>query len=133
MMKRDNKRTGDKQVIESPILDMSFIFTDAPSAIANVIKSDKKDNQEIEMKKEIPKKSSICKVSSPKKVKKKPDKKEKVELELIKSKKRVKDNLRIDMVGYDQRPNYFTRSHPNKQRKMKECFCHLTLEENFVE
>src|SRR6266540_2585043 len=30
MMKRDNKRTGDKQVIESPILDMSFIFTDAP-------------------------------------------------------------------------------------------------------
>ncbi len=104
MIKRDNKRTGSTQVVECPIFDMSFDFTDAPPATTNMIKSDKKVNQEIEMKKEVPKKSSIRKVNLPKQVKKKPK----------------LDNLRIDMVGYDQKPNYSIRSHSNKRRKMKE-------------
>ncbi|CAG8594756.1 8567_t:CDS:2 [Rhizophagus irregularis] len=81
MTKRDNQRTGNTEVVESPTLDMNFDFADAPPAI------------------------------------KEPVKVEKVEQPILsKRMKRMKDNLRIDMVGYEQK-NYVTRSYPKKRRK----------------
>ena len=114
MIKKRNKEIDDTQDIEFPIFDMSFDFTDAPPAIPNTIK----DNKVIEMKREIPQRSSIRKVNLPKQVpkqvQKNPDQEKKVKPKASKGMRRVKDNLRIDMVGYDQKPNYSTRSPPNK-------------------
>jgi hypothetical protein len=111
------KRSGE--VVESPILDMSFDFSDAPPAIVNKSNdNEKSDNKE---SKEKPKKLSIRKVNPPKPIKKKPVKpvqEDKIERKkLSKSMKRVRNNLRIDMVGYEQKPNYAMRSNPNKRGK----------------
>lgn len=112
MTKRNNQRIGNTQVVESPTLDMNFDFADAPPA--TVIKPNNNNEEGDNEKKEKPKKSSIRKVNLPRSIKKKPVEVEKPKLS--KRMKRVKDNLRIDMVGYEQK-NYFTRSSLRKRRK----------------
>ncbi|CAB4380721.1 unnamed protein product [Rhizophagus irregularis] len=115
MTKRDNQRTGNTEVVESPTLDMNFDFADAPPAIVN--KPNNNEESDNEKENEKPKKSSIRKVNHPRSIKKEPAKVEKVEQPILsKRMKRMKDNLRIDMVGYEQK-NYVTRSYPKKRRK----------------
>lgn len=115
MVKKNNQRNGNAQVVESPILDMNFDFSDAPPATVNEQKENgKDDNEKI---KEKPKKSSIRKVNPPRPIKKRPVEVTKVEPPKVsKRMKRIRNNLRIDMVGYEQR-HYAIRSNSNKRGK----------------
>jgi hypothetical protein len=115
MAKKNNQKTGSTQVVESPILDMNFDFADAPPATVNLRKENEKDdNDKI---KEKPKKSSIRKVNPPRPIKKRPVEVNKVEPPRVsKRMRRVRNNLRIDMVGYEQR-HYAIRSNSNKRGK----------------
>jgi hypothetical protein len=115
MAKRDNQRTGNNQVVETPTLNMNFDFADAPPATVN--KPNNNEDGDNEKEKEKPKKSSIRKVNFPRSIKKKPVETSKVEKpKLSRRIKRVKNNLRIDMVGYEQK-RYATRSYSEKRRK----------------
>src|SRR3954452_10398749 len=99
MAKQGNQNTEDTQGVESPILDMSFDFADAPPAIINQSnENEKRDNKKERKEKEEtkPKKLSIRKVNPPKPIKKQPTKEDKVEpKKMSKSMKRVRNNLRI--------------------------------------
>ncbi|RGB39923.1 hypothetical protein C1646_664263 [Rhizophagus diaphanus] len=113
--KKNNQENGHAQVVESPILDMNFDFSDAPPATVNEQKENGKD--ENEKIKEKPKKSSIRKVNPPRPIKKRPIEISKVEPPpKVSSKrmKRIRNNLRIDMVGYEQR-HYAIRSNSTKR------------------
>ncbi|GBB98418.1 hypothetical protein RclHR1_03220011 [Rhizophagus clarus] len=115
MEKKNNQKTGSKQVVESPILDMNFDFADAPPATANERKVNEKDDKE--KVKEKPKKLSIRKVNPPRPIKKRPVEVSKVEPPKVsKRMKRIRNNLRIEMVGYEQR-HYAIRSNSNKRGK----------------
>ncbi|CAI2197515.1 18112_t:CDS:1, partial [Funneliformis geosporum] len=116
MLKRENERTGNTEEVEPPNFDMSFDFEDAPPA--TVIEFDDKKNDNEKMK-ELQNRSPVRKVKSSKPVKKVPTKNQ-VKPKLSKGNQRVKNNLRIDMVGYDQKQNYSIRSHSNKRRKASE-------------
>ncbi|GBB87619.1 hypothetical protein RclHR1_01410002 [Rhizophagus clarus] len=112
MTKRNNQRSGNTQIVESPLLDMNFDFADAPPATR--IKPNNNNESGDNEKKEKPKKPPIRKVNLPRSIKKKPVEVEKPKLS--KRMKRVKNNLRIDMVGYEQK-HYATRSSLKKRRK----------------
>ncbi|CAG8596656.1 8244_t:CDS:1 [Funneliformis caledonium] len=109
---RENKKTGNTQEVEPPIFDMSFDFEDVPPATVNKRHDEKKDN---ENKREVKSRSSIRKTKPVKKIP------TKVQVEpKSKGSKRIKNNLRIDMLGFDQKPIYSIRSNSIKRRKASE-------------
>ncbi|CAI2179560.1 18971_t:CDS:1 [Funneliformis geosporum] len=114
MLKQENERTGNTEEVEPPYFDMNFDFEDAPPATVIDFDDKKKDN---ENKKEVQNRTTVRKVKSPKPVRKISNKSQ---VKSSKDKQRVKKNLRIDMVGYDQKPDYTIRSHSNKRRKASE-------------
>ena len=120
MAKQDSQSSDGTQEVETPILDMNFDFADAPPAIVNQSNDNERSDNKKKKEKEEPKKSSIRKVNPPKPIKRKSAVKEDNKVEqkkMSKSMKRVRNNLRIDMVGFEQKPNYAIRSNSNKRRK----------------
>ncbi|CAI2184511.1 14923_t:CDS:1 [Funneliformis geosporum] len=113
IVKMENERNGNLQVVESPSLDMSFDFADAPPAV----NTQKENEDRKKIKNREPRvKLSIRKVNYPKQVK---NKESEIKPKKSESSKKKKNNLCINMVGYDQKPVCSTRSLHNKRRKME--------------